>query len=292
MDRPGDWDVFEVEGKAGETIVAEVDARRLGSPFDSFLKVTGADGKIIALNDDHFDAASGLNTDHADSYLMVKLPADGKYFIHLGDTRRQAGKEYSYRLRISQPQPDFVLRLIPSRIIMPTKGAANVTIFAMKKDGFDGPIKLSFKDLPLGFESPGATLQAKQETVDLTLKTTLAVTEKPINLTVIGTATNGDKEIVHEVVPTEDKMQAFLWRHLLPADTLPALVFDPSYQPPADRIRPSIRDQDRPKDVKRDLRRADADWYLKQIEGLYQQWFLTDEFANREVATIEARLIE
>ena len=41
---------------------------------------------MIALNDDHYDAASGLNTDHADSYLMVKLPADGKYYIHLGDT--------------------------------------------------------------------------------------------------------------------------------------------------------------------------------------------------------------
>ena len=85
-DRPGDWDVFEVEGHAGETIVAEVHARRLGSPFDSFVKVTGPDGKVIALNDDHYDAGSGLNTDHADSYLMVKLPADGKYFIHLGDT--------------------------------------------------------------------------------------------------------------------------------------------------------------------------------------------------------------
>ena len=43
---------------------------------------------MIALNDDHYDAGSGLNTDHADSYLMVKLPADGKYFIHLGDTTR------------------------------------------------------------------------------------------------------------------------------------------------------------------------------------------------------------
>ena len=28
------------------------------------------------------DHAIGLNTDHADSYLMVKLPADGKYFVH------------------------------------------------------------------------------------------------------------------------------------------------------------------------------------------------------------------
>jgi hypothetical protein len=291
-DRPGDWDVFEVEGKAGETIVAEVYARRLGSPLDSFLKVTSADGKIIALNDDHFDAASGMNTDHADSYLMVKLPADGKYFIHIGDTRRQGGKEYAYRLRISQPQPDFVLRLIPSQIYIPSKSSAAVTVYAIRKDGFDGPIKLSFKDLPEGLQSPGATLEAKQEVVGLTLKTSLAAMEKPVNLTVVGTAKIGDREIVHEAVPAEDKMQAFLWRHLLPAETLPALVFDPSYQPPADRIRPPIRDEDRPKDAKPTLTRSSVEGYLRQLEGLYQEWFLTDEFVNREIATTEARLIK
>ena len=292
MDRPGDWDIFEVEGKAGETIVAEVFARRLGSPMDSFLKVTGADGKIIALNDDHYDAASGLNTDHADSYLMVKLPAAGKYFIHLGDTRRQGGKEYGYRLRISQPQPDFVLRLIPSRIVMPSKGSASVTVFAMRKDGFDGPITLKFKDLPQGFESPGATLAAKQESVGLSLKTSLTETEKPVNLTVVGTVKIGDQEIVREAVPAEDKMQAFLWRQLLPADTLPALVFDPAYQPPADRMRPPIRDEDRPKNVQPTLTRSSVEGWLRQIERLYQEWFLTDEFANREIAGVEARVIK
>lgn len=291
-DRPGDWDVFEVDGKAGETIVAEVDARRLGSPFDSFVKVTGADGKIIALNDDHYDAGSGWNTDHADSYLMAKLPADGKYFVHIGDTRRQAGKECAYRLRISPPQPDFALRLVPSRIVMPTKGSANVTVFAIRKDGYDGPITLKFKDLPQGFESPGATLAAKQEAVGLSLKTSLADTEKPVNLTVVGTIKNGDREIVHEAVPAEDRMQAFLWRHLLPADTLPALVFDPSYQPPADRIRPPIRDEDRPKGVKPTLTRSSVEFYLKQVERLYQEWFFTDEFANREIASVESRVIQ
>ena len=291
-DRPGGWDVFEVEGKAGETIVAEVHARRLGSPFDSFVKVTGADGKIIALNDDHYDAASGLNTDHADSYLMVKLPADGKYFIHLGDTRRHAGREYAYRLRISQPQPDFALRLIPARIVIRSKSAANVTVYAIRKDGFDGPIKLRFKDLPQGLESGGATLAANKEAVRLAVKTTLADMEKPVNLTVVGSATIGDAEVVHEAVPAEDRMQAFLWRHLLPAEDLPALVYNPSYQPPADRVRPLIRDEDRPKGVTRDLPKSSVDWYLRQIEGLYQQWFLTDEFANRQIASIEARLIK
>ena len=292
MDRPGDWDVFEVEGKAGETIVAEVTARRLGSPMDSFLKVTGADGKVIALNDDHFDAGSGLNTDHADSYLMVKLPADGKYFFYLGDTRRQGGKEFGYRLRISHPQPDFVLRTMPSRFVMSSKGSASVTVFAMRKDGFEGPITLKFKDLPPGFESASATLGAKQESVGLGLKTSLVETEKPVNLTIVGTVKIGDQEIVREAVPAEDKMQAFLWRHLMTADTLAAVVFDPAYQPPADRLRPPIRDDQRPKDVKPTLTRASVEWWLKQIERLYQEWYLTDEFANREIANTEARVIK
>ncbi len=293
IDRPGDWDVFEVEGKAGQTIVAEVMARRLGSPLDSFLKVTSTDGKIIALNDDHHDAASGLNTDHADSYLMVKLPTDGKYFIHLGDTRRHAGKEYAYRLRIGEPRPDFQLRLIPSRLVMPSKGSASVTVYAIRKDGFDGSIKLSFKNLPEGFESPGATLAAKNVAVRLSLRTSIEVTMKPINVTVVGTAKAGDQEVVREAAPAEDRMQAFLWRHLLPADTLPVLVYDPSYQPSADRIRTPIRNEDRPKDVKRTLTtRSSVETYLRQLEGLYQEWFLTDEFVNREIANTEARLIQ
>ncbi len=291
-DRPGDGDVFEVEGKAGETIVAEVQARRLGSPLDSFVKIAAADGKIIALNDDHFDAASGLNTDHADSYLMAKLPADGKYFIHIGDTRRQAGKEYAYRLRISQPQPDFELRLIPSRIVMPSKGSASVTVFAVRRDGFAGPISLNFKELPEGFESAGATLAANQETVGLALKTSLTELEEPLNLTVVGTAKAGDQEIVRQAVPAEDRMQAFLWRHLLPADTLPVLVYNPSYQPPAERVRPPIRDEDRPKDVQRTLTKASVAGRVNEIERLYQEWLLTDEFTNRELAGIEARLIQ
>ena len=167
-----------------------------------------------------------------------------------------------------------------------------MTVYAIRKDGFDGPIKLSFKELPAGLESPGATLAAKQEVVGLSLRTSLTEMEKPVNVTVVGTAKIGDREIVHAAVPAEDKMQAFLWRQLLPADTLPALVFDPAYQPPADRIRPPMRDEDRPKDVKPTLTRSSVEGWVRQIEGLYQEWFLTDEFVNREIANIEARLIK
>ena len=292
IDRVGDWDVFEVEGKAGQTIVAEVHARRLWSPMDSFVKVTAADGKVIALNDDHYDAGAGWNTDHADSYLMVKLPADGKYYVHIGDTRRQGGKQYAYRLRMSEPQPDFALRVVPSRIGIRSKSSAAVTVFALRKDGYDGPITVRFKDLPPGFESSGVTLPAGKDTVNLGLKTTLAEMGNPVNLTVIGVAKVGDREIVREAVPAEDRMQAFLWRHLLPADDLLAGVFDPNYQPPPQRIRPPIRDEDRPKDVQPSLPISSVQFFMRQIETLYQEWLLTDEFVNREIANIEARLLK
>jgi len=116
MDRANDEDVFQVAGRAGDTIVAEVTARRLDSPLDSLLRVTDASGKVLAFNDDHEDAGAGTNTHHADSYLMVTLPADGPYFVHLTDTARMGGDEYAYRLRISAPQPDFALRVVPSSV--------------------------------------------------------------------------------------------------------------------------------------------------------------------------------
>ena len=183
MDQPDDWDVFEVEGRTGETIVAEVHARRLDSPVDSFLKVTDASGKVLAFNDEHHDAASGLNTHHADSYLIVKLPADGKYFVHMGETTRKGGKEYGYRLRISPPRPDFELRVVPPNISIVGKSSAAVSVYALRKDGFDGPIKLSFKDLPEGLTSKPVTLAAKKHVTRLSVKTTLKSMDEPVSVT-------------------------------------------------------------------------------------------------------------
>ena len=92
IERPDDWDVFQFTGRAGEKVVVEVSARRLDSPLDSVLRVTDAAGKVVAYNDDNEDAGSGVNTHHADSYAMFELPADGTYFVHLGDVARQGGR--------------------------------------------------------------------------------------------------------------------------------------------------------------------------------------------------------
>ena len=231
IDRPDDWDVFQFTGQSNDTVVAEVAARRLNSPLDSVLKLTDAKGKLLAFNDDNDDLADGLNTHHADSFLMAKLPAAGTYYVHIGDTARAGGEEYAYRLRISGPQPDFALRVVPSSASLRGKESTAVAVYVIRKDGFAAPIKLGLKDPPPGFSATAVTLSGTQALTRLSFKTSRVTTNDPVNLTVEGRAKIGDLEIAHVAVPAEDRMQAFLWRHLVPASDLKVLVFDRDYQP-------------------------------------------------------------
>ena len=184
-----------------------------------------------------------MNTHHADSYLTAKLPADGVYYVHIGDTAHNGGEEYAYRLRISAPQPDFELRAVPSSVSLRSRSSANVTVYVIRKDGFNSPIKLALKDAPAGITSSPATLAPTQAVVGLTVRTTLATTEEPFSLVIEGRAMVDKKEIVRQAVPAEDRMQAFLWRHLVSAEKLQSLVFNPSYQPPPKRVPPTLAER-------------------------------------------------
>jgi len=296
MDQADDWDVFRVDGKAGDTMVAEVHARRLSSPLDSMLKITDADGKLLAVNDDYQDVGSGLNTHHADSYIMLKLPSDGAYYVHLGDTARNSGKEYAYRLRISGARPDFALRVVPARAAFRSKAATAVTVYAIRKDGFSGDIKLSLKDAPKGFSSPTVSLKNARKKVPLRLKTTLRTTEQPVSLAIEGRATVGEETVAHMAVPAEDRMQAFLWRHLVPAEDLRAQVYNPAYRPPAKRVAPPLTEeqiaQAAPKTpaATRKFTKRQVAGRLRQLKNLFEEWLLTESFYNARVAECEAAL--
>jgi len=224
IDKSGDWDVFRFEGHAGEQIVAEVYARRLDSPLDSVLKLTDAAGRQLAFNDDHEDKGSGLNTHHADSLILATLPAEGTYHIHLGDAQRQGGPEYAYRLRISPPRPDFELRVVPSSINAGTGQTVPLTVYALRKDGFSGDITLALKDAPRAFMLSGALVPAHQDQVRLTLTVPPLPLNEPLSLGLEGRATIQGREIVRSAVPADDMMQAFAYRHLVPAQDLKVAV--------------------------------------------------------------------
>ena len=308
IDKPGDWDVFQFQGKSNETIVAEVLARQLDSPLDSVIKLTDAAGQLLAFSDDREDLGAGVNTHHADSSFMTTLPAGGAYFVHIGDTARQGGEAYAYRLRISAPQPDFALRVAPSSVSLRSKSTASLSVYAIRKDGFTGPINLTLKDPPSGFSASPVTISGTQIVARLNLKTDLTVTKSPVNLSIVGSAKIQDKEVVHEALPAEDRMQAFLWRHLVPAKDLKVLVFDPNYQPPRNRVPPArlpvavaangtndtisaktnaetktVAGQAKPKFSKQQVAAR-----LRELKRLYEEDLITENFYTARVTECEA----
>ena len=227
IDRPGDWDVFRVSGRAGEEIVAEVFARRLDSPLDSLLRLTDSAGRELAVNDDVEDKGAALLTHQADSRLDFKLPANGVYYLHLGDSQGKGGADYAYRLRISRPQPDFELRVVPSSINGRAGATVPVTVYALRRDGFDGDIALQLKGAPAGFRMAGGVIPGSADRVRLTL-TMPPSPEGPRPLALEGRATIAGREVRHAAVPAEDMMQAFYYHHLVPVkDCLAAVTGNP-----------------------------------------------------------------
>jgi len=222
--QPDDADIYCFQGRAGSELVAEVHARRLGSPLDSVLRLTDAAGKQLAFNDDQKDKGAGLTTHHADSYLRATLPADGTCYVHLGDMQHRGGPEFAYRLRLSPPRPDFELRLVPSSINARAGTTFPVTVYALRKDGFAGEIAVALKNAPAGFALSGGLVPAGQDQVRLTLTAPSPAPPEPASLRLEGRATIEGREITHPVVPAEDMIQAFEYRHLVPSQELKVAV--------------------------------------------------------------------
>jgi hypothetical protein len=224
IDHSGDWDVFRFEGRAGDPVVAEVYARRLDSPLDSVLKLTDAGGKQLAFNDDYEDKGSGLNTHHADSYFSTVLPTNGTYYLWLGDTQHKGGPEYSYRLRLSPPQPDFALRVVPSSLSVRAGGSVPLTVYALRKDGFTNQITLVLDGAPEGLKLTGDSIPAGQDQVRVTLTAPPTALAEPVSLKLEGCTVIQGRAVLRQSVPAEDMMQAFAYRHLVPVKELEVAV--------------------------------------------------------------------
>ena len=98
-------DVFRIYGKAGETRVFEVEARRCGSAIDPVIRILSPAGKQLARSDDSFGA--GL-----DPRLQFTFPAEGSYYVELHDARFSRQAQNFYRLKMGSYQyPDGIFPL-------------------------------------------------------------------------------------------------------------------------------------------------------------------------------------
>jgi hypothetical protein len=223
IDKPGDADVFRLEGRAGMTVVVDVQARRLDSPLDSVVHVADESGRILGWNDDsmekdgHLHLGDGLLTHHADSRLVARIVEDGPVLVRIADVQGRGGPEFGYRLRLVPPGPDFELKVTPSVINGAPGAHLPLRVHVVRGPGFDGEIRLALDGAPAGFSLSGARIPAGASGARLTLWIPPQATGGVDALSLIGTAGSGAEQLTRVAEPADDVMQAFLWRHLAPA---------------------------------------------------------------------------
>ena len=216
----GDRDVFEIKLRKGGEIIAEVMARRLNSQLDSVLVITDETGKQLAFNNDYEDRSLGRMTHHADSRIAFTAPQNGTYYIHLGDIQSGGGDEYGYRLKLAPSNPDFALRTAPSKLNAVPGAAVPLTVYALRKDGFTGEIRVEVNDILEGLRLDGARIPADHDKVELTVTLPEDYIYVPAELKFTGHAVINGKPVVRRAVPAEDMMQAFIYHHLVPTEEL------------------------------------------------------------------------
>ena len=86
-----DRDLYAVSLEAGEPIVFEVEARRLGSAIDPVLAVWAPDGSLVARSND----SAGIGQD---ARVPVKAPVEGTYTVEVHDARFSKQGRNFYRL--------------------------------------------------------------------------------------------------------------------------------------------------------------------------------------------------
>jgi len=219
-----DVDVFAFEGRKGERVVLDVAARSLDSPLDAMLELFDAEKTLVVSNDDRADSQGpniGLQTHHADPYLSVELPADGRYFVRLYDVARQGGGVFAYRLRLSPPQPDFAVFCEPSSLILRGSTPQTLKVHLIRKDGFDGEVRLQLANDNVNI------FRLNNERIASDVNESAVRFSAPSNydggireVALEAVAVIDGKEIVRPVIAVDDMEQAFIYHHWVPAKAL------------------------------------------------------------------------
>ncbi|MFC4991087.1 PPC domain-containing protein [Rubritalea tangerina] len=102
VQQAGDVDWFRFRGKKDQEIRITVRARTLGSPLDARIYLRDHKAKYLANNDD---------SNHPDSRLDFKLPADGEYLVNIRDHLGKGSPTSTYRIEVTPRTPSVTASL-------------------------------------------------------------------------------------------------------------------------------------------------------------------------------------
>ena len=158
LDQPGQEDVYRVNVQAGSKLRFEVFADRLGAPIDALLEIRNEKGGSLAKNDD-IAGTTDAQVDYTVAKGVKSIDVAIKDQVLRGDQRS------IYRLLISRldgeqtQKPSFELSVTDDTHNV-RQHASKVFQVVAKRQGYEGPIRLEFPDLPAGLKASTTEIAA------------------------------------------------------------------------------------------------------------------------------------
>ncbi len=156
----GDRDGFAFKAEKGQRLAFEVNANRLGSKLDAVLILFDANGKELMINDDAIGAEARIDFNFQEAR---------DYSIAVRDLNNRGGADFTYRLSITPPQPDFSLTVAPDNPRVNRGGCTALTVTVNRLNGYDGALRFAFPNLPKDFALSPVVLAPNQTQTLITL---------------------------------------------------------------------------------------------------------------------------
>lgn len=198
-----DW--FAVHARKGDVLWIEALGARIGAPVDLDVVVADEHQRELLQLTDNVQNLGGTRfpTDHTDPAGRFVAPADGKYLIMVRNLigGPQPDPRQIYRLSVRREEPDFHLTVVPRRADQPTGlnvcrgGREMAEVFAVRRRGLSGPIRISAENLPSGIQCPDVWLGAGEDRAALILSASRDAPARVGTLTLFGRAEAGGMEI-------------------------------------------------------------------------------------------------
>ena len=205
-----DQDYYTFPVKKGEQMVVEVYGERQSGTglVDPFLSGYDPAGKRLVALDDSGESIGQLRfpTSTHDPRWDFTAASDGKYAVCLRDLYHQqrGGPQFTYRLSVRRPRPDFRLIVAPKHDVQPDAtavgrgGRDRMDVLAFRKDGFDGPIRVEALGLPPGVTCDPVVIAPGKTSAPLVFSAAKDAVIGPVDVRVTGAAHIGDRDVVRQ----------------------------------------------------------------------------------------------
>ena len=139
-----------------------------------------------------------------DERFDVEFPVPGVYSLEIKEATGRSGPGYVYHIHAGPAEPEFVVAMTPDNPRMSPGSSVYLEIHPLRRHGLDGPIEVTFPELPPGITASRGVIRPGQGRSFIVLSA--APEAKPglaLRTVPVATAMAGGRKLTRPVLPYE-----------------------------------------------------------------------------------------